>query len=47
MTDGNVSLGIVITGASSGMGEAVALEMAKDGHIFFILQLVDGKNLSW
>jgi len=36
MTDGNASLGIVITGASSGIGEAVALEMAKDGHIFYL-----------
>jgi NADP-dependent 3-hydroxy acid dehydrogenase YdfG len=36
MTDGNGSLGIVITGASSGIGEAVALEMAKDGHSFYL-----------
>ena len=30
------SLGIVITGASSGIGEAVALEMAKDSHRFYL-----------
>lgn len=30
------SLGIVITGASSGIGEAVALEMAKDHHRFYL-----------
>jgi 3-oxoacyl-[acyl-carrier protein] reductase len=30
------SLCIVITGASSGIGKTVALEMAKDGHSFFL-----------
>jgi 3-oxoacyl-[acyl-carrier protein] reductase len=30
------SLCIVITGASSGIGKKVALEMAKDGHSFFL-----------
>ncbi|MHA1905432.1 MAG: SDR family NAD(P)-dependent oxidoreductase, partial [Candidatus Thorarchaeota archaeon] len=33
---------IVITGASSGIGEAVALDMARDGHIFFLI----GRNES-
>ncbi len=32
----NEALNIVITGASSGIGEAIALEMAKDKHHFFL-----------
>ena len=36
MGNGNKSLGILITGASSGLGEAVAQEMAKDGHRFYL-----------
>ena len=31
-----ISLRIVITGGSSGIGEAVALEMAKSGHSFYL-----------
>ena len=36
MEDEKKSLGIVITGASSGLGEALALDMAKDGHRFYL-----------
>lgn len=32
----NASLRILITGGSSGIGEAVALEMAKNGHSFYL-----------
>ncbi len=32
----NEALNIVITGASSGIGETIALEMAKDKHHFFL-----------
>ncbi|MHA1259159.1 MAG: hypothetical protein ACTSRO_05875 [Candidatus Heimdallarchaeaceae archaeon] len=31
---------IVITGGSSGIGEAVALEMAKDGNRFFLAMFI-------
>ena len=34
--DNQASLRILITGGSSGIGEAVALEMAKDKHSFYL-----------
>ena len=36
MSDDIKPLRIAITGGSSGIGEAVALEMAKDGHSFYL-----------
>jgi NADP-dependent 3-hydroxy acid dehydrogenase YdfG len=36
MSDVKAPLGFIITGASSGIGEAVALEMAKDCHTFYL-----------
>jgi NADP-dependent 3-hydroxy acid dehydrogenase YdfG len=36
MTNEKKPLNIVITGASSGLGEALALDMAKDGHRFYL-----------
>jgi NADP-dependent 3-hydroxy acid dehydrogenase YdfG len=36
MLNSRDQLCIVITGASSGLGEAIALEMAKDGHVFYL-----------
>ena len=33
----NKKLNIVITGGSSGIGEAIATEMAKDGHNFYLI----------
>jgi short-subunit dehydrogenase len=38
----NPKLNIVITGGSSGIGEAIAIEMAKDGHNFYLI----GRNES-
>ncbi|GAI52873.1 unnamed protein product, partial [marine sediment metagenome] len=37
------SLRIVITGGSSGIGEAVAFEMAKSNHCFFLMGRNDGR----
>ena len=37
------SLRIVITGGSSGIGEAVALEMAKSGHCFYLTGRNEGR----